>query len=47
MRTYFPGALHEVRSTAHFALVPKAREQARRRLREWETKNGFEVGNSF
>ena len=46
MRTHFPGALHEVRSAARFRLsvvsvwIPDE-WRGRRRLREWESQDGF------
>lgn len=42
MRTYFPRALHEVRSTARFPLgfegVARVTECGRQRLREWKSQ---------
>src|ERR1019366_660914 len=50
MRTHFPGTLHEVRSAARFRLsvvgawIPdewRASAKVGRRLREWESQDGF------
>ena len=55
MRTHFPGALREVRSAARFPLsvagvwIPdewRACKRGWRRLREWESQDGFVVRHS-